>query len=369
MVIGGSPTADGTPPYEYEWTPTTGLNDPNIANPTASPTGTTTYTVTVTDANGTCEDSMKVTIIGGRVSGGGGVHSGTCSETLTVDFLGEISEERMTESGWLCADLDAPCPDGIHLLEIERGTVTLSDEGEVVTLIEITEAGTPPPPENTVFVGQVYDFQPSGITFSESIGLTLGYDVNDLPEDVASVALAYYSTETGWVELEAESDVVAEVGKLTALVDHFSLFAVLAEVAPPSLPPTPATFELSNLNIDPSQSVTFIVRRMGEEVTITADVTNSGELEGNYTVVLTINGETQATQEISLGAGESEQVIFTVSGNQTGHYLVVIGSLSGEFVSSLWINWWVIVGIVAALILVGWLIWYYTRRPKQEPMP
>ena len=371
VVIGGSPTASGgTEPYTYSWTPTTGLDDPTIANPTATLSGGRTYTVTVTDdANGTCSDSMTVTEIGGRVSGGGGVHRGTCSETLTVDFLGEISEESMTESGWLCADLDAPCPDDIHLLEIERGTVTLDDEGEVVTLIEITEAGTPLPPENTVFVGQVYDFQPSGITFSESIALTLGYDVNDLPENVASVALAYHTTETGWVELEAESDVVAEVGKLTAPVDHFSIFAVLAEVAPPPPPPTPATFELSNLHIEPSQAVTFIVRRMGEEVTITADVTNSGELEGNYTVVLTLNGETQATQEIALGAGESEQVVFTVSGNQSGHYLVVLGSLSGEFVSSLWINWWVIVGIVAALILLGWLIWHYTRRPKGEPSP
>ncbi|HEY92606.1 MAG TPA: hypothetical protein G4O17_02530, partial [Dehalococcoidia bacterium] len=142
-----------------------------------------------------------------------------------------------------------------------------------------------------------------------------------------------------------------------------------AEVAPPPPPPTPATFALSNLNIEPSQSVTFIARRIGEEVTITADVTNSGELEGNYTVVLTINGETQATQEISLGVGESEQVVFTVSGNQPGHYLVVIGSLSGEFVSSSWINWWVIIGIIAAVILLGWLIWHYTRRPKGEPSP
>ncbi|MCX6879126.1 MAG: hypothetical protein NTW21_35770, partial [Verrucomicrobia bacterium] len=52
--IGGSPSASGAfPPYTYSWTPTTGLNDPLIANPVASPSSPTTYTLTVTDAHST----------------------------------------------------------------------------------------------------------------------------------------------------------------------------------------------------------------------------------------------------------------------------------------------------------------------------
>ena len=45
----------------YEWSPATGLSNPNIFNPIASPTETTTYTVTVTDANG-CMNTDEVTI-------------------------------------------------------------------------------------------------------------------------------------------------------------------------------------------------------------------------------------------------------------------------------------------------------------------
>ncbi|MGQ9546749.1 MAG: PKD domain-containing protein, partial [Dehalococcoidia bacterium] len=65
VVIGGSPTAsNGTPPYTYRWSPPAGLNDTEIANPAASPTGNTTYTVTVTDAHGcTDSDSVKVTVL------------------------------------------------------------------------------------------------------------------------------------------------------------------------------------------------------------------------------------------------------------------------------------------------------------------
>ena len=64
--IGGCPTASGgTEPYTYSWAPTTGLDNPNIANPTAAPTTTTTYTVTVTDSSEPVQeasDSVTVTV-------------------------------------------------------------------------------------------------------------------------------------------------------------------------------------------------------------------------------------------------------------------------------------------------------------------
>ncbi len=48
----------------YSWTPGTGLSDPGIPNPIASPNATTKYTVTVTGANGcTKDDSTTVVVI------------------------------------------------------------------------------------------------------------------------------------------------------------------------------------------------------------------------------------------------------------------------------------------------------------------
>lgn len=47
----------------FQWTPTTGLSDPNTADPIASPSSTTTYTVTLTDSN-TCSttDDVEVSV-------------------------------------------------------------------------------------------------------------------------------------------------------------------------------------------------------------------------------------------------------------------------------------------------------------------
>ena len=58
-----SPSSEG--PFTYEWSPATGLTNPLISNPIASPTASTTYTVTVTSASGcVAQDSLNVIISG-----------------------------------------------------------------------------------------------------------------------------------------------------------------------------------------------------------------------------------------------------------------------------------------------------------------
>jgi hypothetical protein len=49
----------------YSWTPTAGLSNPNISSPTAQPTGTTIYTLTVTDSVSLCQstDDVRVTVL------------------------------------------------------------------------------------------------------------------------------------------------------------------------------------------------------------------------------------------------------------------------------------------------------------------
>lgn len=68
IAVGGScrlegSASGGTGPYTYSWSPATGLDNPSIAQPTASPSQTTEYTLTVTDGGGaTAADKIIVNV-------------------------------------------------------------------------------------------------------------------------------------------------------------------------------------------------------------------------------------------------------------------------------------------------------------------
>lgn len=61
-TLNGS-ASGGQAPYEYSWSPATGLSDPNIANPVCTVNSNTTFTLTVTGNDGnTATDQVTVTV-------------------------------------------------------------------------------------------------------------------------------------------------------------------------------------------------------------------------------------------------------------------------------------------------------------------
>jgi len=60
-TLGGAPTGPASPPCIYVWTPSAELNDPSLANPVATPTVTTVYTVTANN-NGCLGGPSYVTV-------------------------------------------------------------------------------------------------------------------------------------------------------------------------------------------------------------------------------------------------------------------------------------------------------------------
>ncbi len=87
----------------------------------------------------------------------------------------------------------------------------------------------------------------------------------------------------------------------------------------------PAEFELSNLSVTPAEV------GPGETVTITAMVTNVGDLEGSYTATLTVNGAVESTETVTLTGGESTTVTFTVTKTEPGTYTVKVDDLEATF--------------------------------------
>jgi hypothetical protein len=59
-VLGGE-ASGGTPPYRYSWSPSQGLSATDVASPRVTATGTTSYQLMVSDANG-CRDSSSVRV-------------------------------------------------------------------------------------------------------------------------------------------------------------------------------------------------------------------------------------------------------------------------------------------------------------------
>jgi len=373
-------------PTSWEWDFD---NDGNIDSTESEPppyqytsAGTYTVSLTVTNNEGCSDsDSMTVTV---RVRvirmGGGGGGGGIAECYLEVDMLGEITEVELnccknspTED---CIAFD---PDELHFLEIQEDTEIICGDCEGcrcyprVLVMSLTEE-TPPAPDGKAIVA-IYDFEGYKDTkrltvcdeatfFDPPISMLLSYDPETLPEGAFSPVIAFYDAAQGlWVELPADTGRVAEVGKVTGLANRFaSPFAVLVSLPPPPAPslppppPAPAHFVVSGLYIAPPEI------KVGENVIITVNVVNDGGQEGAYLVELKINGEIVDSEGVTLGAGQSEQVSFTLSGTEPGQYEVVISELSGEFTVLRTINWWLIGGIIAAIIILGSLGWYFRRR-------
>ena len=264
----------------------------------------------------------------------------------------------MSNDGYICEDCYARSPDSMHILELKRGTRTLDVAGDIVKLIEVRETGAPTLPAYTALVGDAYNFTPSHVTFNKAVMVTLGYNVVDLDPDVVAVNMYFYNSDDGWNPLQSTSKQVAEIGSLSAEVTHFTIFANLADVP---------GFEVSNLSITPSRTeiwpfLTFIVR-IGDEADVSVDVENTGNHQATHTVALNVNGATRASQEVILADGENAQVLFQLVDNGPGRYVVVVEGLTGEFSQTLWINWWLIIGLLAALAALIWFfVWLYRRN-------
>jgi hypothetical protein len=360
-TIGGSPTASGgMPPYSYSWTPTTGLNDPAIANPTASPAIATNYMVTVTDSKGCVgSDNMTLSIRELPPGGGSGITPAivACPVSLTVDIEGTATVANMSGKGVLCNTCIARDASGKYTLEMDEGTQLLLAGNTVPRLLELRELSNPPStPENIVVIGPAYKISaypasyatvPSSVTISPPAILTLTYDPKELPENATEVFIANYDETKGWQALAPVPGTVAELGKARGLASHFSPVAVLARVAEPK----PAAFKVSDLAIAPDQA------QINEEITIRVKITNTGQQSGDYNLQVKVDGKTMPDKQVTVAGGASQTVNLTTSGYAVGKHQVEIADLKSEFQvigtsPSTDTHWWFF-GSIAALMLVA----------------
>jgi len=93
--------------------------------------------------------------------------------------------------------------------------------------------------------------------------------------------------------------------------------------------PREAEFELTNFIISPSSV------EVGMPVAISVNVTNVGDLDGNYSLSLIINGTIKEEKLILLPGGAFLVVDFVDTEVVDGNYFVEMGSLNGTFMVTL----------------------------------
>lgn len=111
--------------------------------------------------------------------------------------------------------------------------------------------------------------------------------------------------ERGWYYIQIQEQCVCD---LNCTFD----FTVTAN------PPNPDKFKVSGLSIVPE------IAYEGEEIAISFDAKNNGQLSDTSRVELIIDGVTKDTKEVEIDGGETEKITFNIAADEEGTHNVVV---------------------------------------------
>ena len=149
ICIGLSTTLSASGGMSYSWTPTTGLSDPNIANPVASPTVTTSYIVTVTDANTCTDDDTVVVTVNPLPTADAGADVAICNgSSTTLSASGGVTYSWSPATGLsdpnIAGPVASPTATTTYIVTVDNGGCT--DEDTVIVTVDplptVTATGT-----------------------------------------------------------------------------------------------------------------------------------------------------------------------------------------------------------------------------------
>jgi len=221
ICAGASVTLQGSGGGTYAWSPATGLSSTTVANPTADPTQTTTYTLTVTTPNG-CTDTDEVTVtVNAQPDVSAGPDQTIClGNSTTLQGSGGVTYAWSPADGLSATDVAAP---EASPTETTTYTVTVTDangcEGtDEVTVtvltagcieIEATGDSVCPGACGTVSVAINEGTPPFAITWSNGLPATEG------PHEVCPATTTTYSVTV----TDADGNTATATATVTVLGD------------------------------------------------------------------------------------------------------------------------------------------------------
>lgn len=202
-----------------------------------------------------------------------------------------------------------PALSGTYTVTVEKDAyVSASGQVEVISPLDETKKMSIEVSPDVVHEGNQLIISTIKAIGGEAIeGVDVSYDGKSLGTTSSGGTISYTVKEPGMHKLTA-----TKTGFLDA---EFNLEVLALE----------AKFEFSNLVVSPLEV------KMGKDVTITLNASNTGKAAGDYNVDLMVNGNLTESKTITLDVGESLPIEFTIVKDEPGTYLVDVNGLAGTF--------------------------------------
>jgi len=279
--------------------------------------------------------------------------------TLTITYDESLMPEGVAEENLVMTMRDEATGEWVMLagctVDPEANTITAPvSHFTAFTILAYTSPAT--------FVASELSVTPAEVNISEEVTITT------LITNTGELAGSYKVTLSIDNAVMATREVTLEGGTskevtFTAAKDVAGTYAVTVDgLSGTFVVRGPTTFATSELSITPAEV------DIGEEVTITTLITNTGKLAGSYKLTLSIDNAVVATREVTLEGGASEEVTFTAVKDVAGTCAVTVDGLSGTFMVRTPpkpINWWLPGGIITACIVLVVVIYLAVIRRRQ----
>lgn len=201
ICIGGSAQLQASGAVSYSWSPSTGLSCTNCANPAATPTTTTTYVVTGTNASG-CTDTAQVTVtVNSLPAVNAGVDQSICiGSSAQLQATGATTYVWSPSTGLSCTTCSNPVANPVVTTTY---TVTGTNGNGCVNASQVTITVKPQPTvgagsNTSVCVGKSTQLQATGAsTYVWSPAISLSCSTCANPTATPAAATTYSVMGTG----------------------------------------------------------------------------------------------------------------------------------------------------------------------------
>lgn len=156
--------------YNYEWSPGTGLNNPNAPNPFANPSSTTVYSVTVSD--GPCEITRTVEVIvpDEPLEPGFTFVFDDCTDNTIIEFTDITNNSNNTITNWNWAFTG----NNTIISDLQNPVITINESETIIAeLTVITEDGCTATSSQEIEINLIDINVPGSIIYCSTEGIIL----------------------------------------------------------------------------------------------------------------------------------------------------------------------------------------------------